>query len=80
MQYAKLHIYYQIVHYSWKGWGLAFEFIYYRKITLNLYAATGRIESAKVGRLAKFETFSNLFDFYIIWKPWVREFQNGIIF
>ena len=47
---------------------------------LNLYAATGRIESAKVGRLAKFETFSNLFDFYIIWKPRVREFQNGIIF
>ena len=29
---------------------------------------------------AKFETLSKLFDFYIIWKPLMRGFRNGLIF
>ena len=29
---------------------------------------------------AKIETLSELFDFYIIWKPLMRGFQNGLIF
>ena len=33
-----------------------------------------------LGRSAKIETLSKLFDFYIIGKPLMRVFQNGFIF
>ena len=34
----------------------------------------------KVGRSAKIENLSKLFDFHSIWKPLMRGFQNGLIF
>ena len=39
----------------------------------------GKQFSSYIGRSVKIETVSKLFDWYIIWKPLIKGFQNGLV-